>query len=135
MNAKTLAFGTVAGFVALFLMGFVLYELLLGSFYAANMQTSAMKAEPDMLLMTLSNLVYAFFLTIVFTRWAGIKTVKSGATAGAIIGLVVGLYVNLGLAAWMDGYTTTLLIVDPLVHAVWTACGAAAIGFALGKAG
>ena len=135
MNPKSLAYGTVAGFVALFAAGFVLYELLLGNFYAANMDANLMKAEPDMLKMSLSNVVYAFFLTFVFSKWAGIKTAKAGATAGAIIGLLLGFYFNLGMAAWMNGFTNTLLLVDPLVGAVWAACGGAAVGFALGKAG
>ena len=134
MNPKSLTYGTVAGFVALFVAGYLLYELLLGNFYAANMATVGMNAEPDMVKMTLSNVVYAFFLTFVFSRWAGIKTAKAGATAGAIIGLLLGIYFGLGMAAWMSGYTTTLLLVDPLVGAVWTACGGAAVGFALGKA-
>lgn len=134
MNPKSLAYGTVAGFVALFVAGYLLYELLLGNFYAANMGSTGMNAEPDMVKLTLSNVVYAFFLAYVFSKWAGIKTLQAGATSGAILGLMIGIYIDLGMSAWMSGYSTTLLLVDPIVAAAWTACGGAAVGFALGKA-
>lgn len=134
MNAKSLTFGTVAGTVAFFVMGYVIYELLLSGLYEANMDSSLARPEPDMLMITLSTVVWAFFVTYIFTRWAGIKTVVTGATAAALIGFLVTLSFDLGMYGMMDVMQPLMLVIDPIAAAVWSAFGGAAIGFALSKA-
>jgi hypothetical protein len=135
MNAKSLAYGTIAGTVVLFVMGYVIYELLLSGTYTANMNGSLNRPEMDMLMIALSTAVYAFLLTYIFAKWAGIRTLGAGATAGAIIGLLITLSMDLGMYAMMDVMQPVMLVVDPIASAVWSACGGAAIGLALSKAG
>ena len=133
MNAKSLLFGTLAGTVVLSALGFLVYGVLMTGLYETYTFNTTMRSDPDMLFVTLSTVVYAFVLTYIFTRWAGIRTVVSGATAGAVLGLLITLSVDLSMYAMWEGLSLVLVAIDPIAGAVWSAGGGAAIGYALSR--
>jgi hypothetical protein len=135
MNAKSLALGTLAGTVVLFVMGYVIYELLLSGVYDANMDMTSLRPEPDMLMMSLSTVVWALFLTVVLSKWPGAKTLMSGATTAALVGLLITLSVDLSLYSMTTMFQPVILAVEPIAGAVWSACGGAAIGYTLSRTG
>jgi len=135
MNAKSLSLGTVAGTVVLFVMGYVIFELLLSGVYESYADMSVNRPEPDILHVGLSTLVWAFFLTYVLSKWPGGRSLGTGATTGAIIGLLVMLSLDLSFFAMTTLIQPLLLVVDPLAGAAWSACGGAAIGYVLSRTG
>ena len=91
---KFLVSGIVGGIVA-FLLGWVLYGMLLMDFFAKNAgsATGVMRAETEMVWWALivGNLLMGLFYSYVYNRWANINSFGAGASAGAVIGfLVVG---------------------------------------------
>ncbi len=113
-------------------MGFLIFGLAL----AACIQENASANETqNMLWLVLGHIAFAVLLTIIFQRWAGIKTAGTGAKAGAIISLLFAIAYN-----WIYPGTTDLFpgglvatIIDALgVMIIWSITGAA-IGWALGR--
>lgn len=136
MDTKKLIFGTVAGGVVAFLLGGLVYTVILAGFFESHLGSAqgAMKDPPDMLWIAIGNLFGALLLTIIYGRWAGIKTIATGAKAGAVFGLLVALYYD----SVMFGTTNLIgdpvaIVVDSIANAVCFAGAGAAIGWILGR--
>ena len=68
---------TVAGGIVFFVVGYILFAVLLESFFKGYMiQYPGLMKEPmpDMIFLALWNLVMALLFAFVFERWAGIRT-------------------------------------------------------------
>ena len=132
-----LLWATLAGAVAMMVMGFVFYVLLLGDvFENMGVSNTVMKENPDMIMVFLGNLAGAFLLAYIFNKWANISTFATGAQAGAIIGLLVSLYAGLiqyGTTNIANSISPYLL--DSVVSAVLWAIAGGVIGLVLGKTG
>lgn len=132
MSAKTWIAATAA-FVAMFLLGFLLYAVLLMDFYAANAGTATgvMKETPNFVWLVLGEFLGALTLTLILV-WAGVRTATDGLKKGAIFGFLVTLaigFVWLGTAN-ISNLTSTL--VDPLVSAIRFGAGGWVIGKIVG---
>ncbi len=135
MNPKNLLLGTLVGAICFFLLGFVFYALLLADFFTNNAGAAqnVAKENPDLLLLFISHLLQALLLTIIFDRWAGIKTFLTGAKAGAVIGLLMGLSYGLIMLATTHITTMKAVWVDCILSAVIMGIGGGVIGLLLGK--
>jgi uncharacterized membrane protein len=136
MNTKVLLAGLAGGIVA-FLLGWVIFGMLLMGYYEANMihYDGLMKGEGEMHLglMFLSNLMLSLMLAYVFSRM-GVNDLKGGLIAGAIIGFLVYLSVDLGFMAMMNMFANnTMVVVDVLANTVWVALIGAVVGLMLGR--
>jgi hypothetical protein len=129
MNNKTII-GTLAGAVTMFLLGWILYGMILMDMMTPN--PSALES-PNLPLIFVANLCYAFTLTYIFQKWAGISTWMGGAQAGLMIGVLLGLSFDLMWMATMDGMTTKDLILDIIGTAVMMTGTGAVIGMVLGS--
>lgn len=135
MDAKKLTLGSLAGAVALFLLGYVFYEALLGNFFAeaAGSSASAMRAEPVLWSIFVGELLMAGMLATVFLRWATISTFMGGLKGGALIGGLVGL----GFAFVMFGTTSMMtlpsVLVEGVVSAIRYGLAGGVIGWVLGR--
>lgn len=133
MTSKTFL-AALAGGVVNFLLGYVIFNLALGSFYAAHAGKGATRAAPDMIAIGLGCLVFGFLLAFIFAQWAGIKTALGGARGGAIIGGIAGLAFalwRLGGTYVIDGYLA--VFVDTIAMTVLSAATGAIVGMILGK--
>jgi len=137
MLARILA-ATVAGGVAFFVLGWVIYGLLLDPLVFkpnANPETlKLMKDPPEWVFLILANFVAAFLLAYIFDRWATIKTFVGGLIAGAIIYLIIALYMQLMFAAFMkitNGLMPT--IVDIIGTMILGGLAGGVVGLVLGK--
>ncbi|MFN0216019.1 MAG: hypothetical protein ACKVT2_17300 [Saprospiraceae bacterium] len=137
MNTKVLL-AAVAGGVASFLLGWLVFGMLLEPYYRTMMTETGMAAqrsETDFIMwaMALSNLVYGLLLAVIFSRWANISTFKAGAIAGAVISFLIVLSFDLSMYSMFTLWTGGAgLIIDPLVNG---ACGAiigGVVGWVLG---
>ena len=134
MNTKNLAAGTIAGAIAFFILGFLFYGLLLADFFANNMSNpEIMKDPPNIPLIFVGNIFYAFLLTYIYDHWAGIRTFVTGAKAGALIGVLFALsYGCINVATTTMGNMNSVLA-SVGVELIMGAVGGGVIGWILGK--
>ncbi len=132
MNIQKTILATLAGFVALFGLGFVIYVLLLPDLRFATDAAEAVTREyfPGIIIF---EILFALLLAIIFGRWAAIKTFNTGMKAGAVIGLILGLCIGL----WM--YSTTTLFTGgviwwyALTFSIRFAVAGGLVGWVLGR--
>lgn len=135
MNTNRILLAGIAGGITYFLLGFLIYGQLLAKFFASNMGTAQviMKNPPLWWALILGNLAWGILLAIIFGRWAGIKTLGTGAQAGAIIGGLMALtydFISLGTT---NISTLNAAVVDVIVMAVISAVVGGVVGLVLGR--
>lgn len=134
MNTKVLL-AALAGAVATFLSGWLLYGIALKGFYEANTMEAArglMRTEPMLWAIFIGCLAWSALMAIVFSKWASIATFVTGAKAGAWIAFLIALGMGFFTYASMDSWTLTAVLVDPIVNAVQGAISGGVIGWGLG---
>lgn len=133
MNTKCLI-ASIAGAVVLFVGGYVLYELLLGGFFEANMgsATGVIKESPEFLWIAVGQLAGGGVLATAL-GWKGATDVAGGAQAGAKLGALIAATFGFVALGAMNTSTLTSVVVDVVVTAVlWGAAGAV-VGMMLGR--
>ena len=127
---------TVAGGIAFFILGFLVYGLVLDPMVMKpNMKEYAglMNETPVWIPLVLSNFVSAFLLAYIFDQWAGIRTFIGGMKGGAIVLFLTSLSFQLMFAAFMNLYKNyTPVIADVAGSIVMGALGGGVIGAVLG---
>jgi len=115
--------GTVFGGIAFFLLGWLVWGILLMDFSKANYNQTIYLPDDGMIwwAMIASNLVLALLVTLAM-NWAGAKSITDGLKLGAIVGGLYALTTDLG----MYSMTTVILnltavVVDTLAYAAVTA--------------
>ncbi len=137
MTAKTRVLATLFGFITFFLLGWLLYGMLLMDFYASNsgIATNVARAEEDMVWWALivGNLLQAYFLVYVLGKMGNVNTFMSGLGTGAVIGLILGLAFNLTMFGTTNMMNLTATLVDPLVSMIMMGITGGVIGMMLGR--
>ena len=130
---KKMIIGTVAGGVAFFVLGSLLYAVILGDFYIANLgsATGVVRPIPVWWAMIVSQLAIAAVVTYVF-RHAGVATASDGLKTGAIFGLLLGTAISFDLYAVTNWSNVTVAFVEPFVTTVRVALAGGVIGWTLG---
>ncbi len=136
MLSRVLA-ATVAGGVAFFILGAVIYGLILDPMVMKpNMNPDAVKLikdPPTWIPLILANFVSAFLLAYIFEKWATIRTFAGGMSGGAVVFFLIALSFQLMFAAFMtlmNGYVPA--IADVLGSTVMGGLGGGVIGMVLG---
>jgi hypothetical protein len=137
MDMKKRMLATLAGFVVFFLLGWILYGMLLMDFLTSNQgaATGVMRADTEMIWWALAvgNLLQAYLLVYIFGNWANITTFGGGFRAGVIIGLIIGYGYDLTMYGTTHIMNLTATLVDPIVVAVMMGISGGVIGVVLGK--
>jgi hypothetical protein len=133
MNSQKFIVGGIVGGIVFFLLGWLIYGMLLKDFMANNLSTS-MRADADTIwwALILGQIAGGFLLAYVIG--------KAGATsagAGAGVGFIVGLLVCLSYDLTMYGVSTTIvslkgLAADVAVSAVMGAIVGGVVGWVMG---
>lgn len=133
MNTRVLL-AALAGGVAAFLLGWLLYGMLLMDIMRSiNPQVAGYEKDPPMLLgIFLSNVVWALFLAMIFNRWANINTWRSGAMAGAWMSALIALSIDLYFLAATNVMSFNGMLLDVVSNVVMGAAIGAVVGWALG---
>lgn len=137
MITRVLA-GTVVGGIVMFVLGWLIYGLLLAEYMKAHTVNYAglMKDPPDMIPLILANLVWAWLLAFVFDYWANIRTFAGGVKGGALIILPLVLGIDLQFMAFMNLYQGIVpLIIDVIAATLLGAIVGGVIGWVLGMVG
>ena len=126
---------TLAGAITLFVLGYLIWGMLLASYFKDNdiQYAGLSKQPPNLVSFFLSNLALAFLLAFVFDQWASISTFVGGLGGGAMIGVLIHSSWKLSLMGYMNLYKKlTPVFVDVLAEAARTSLAGGAIGTVLG---
>lgn len=132
-----LAAASVAGGIAFFVLGFLIYGLVLDPMFLRPAMTPQAKAimneMPNFVPLVLSNIASALLFAVIFERWASIRTFTGGLKAGAIIMLLIALSFDLSMMAFMQIFTGyTPILIDIMGATLMGALGGGVIGMVLG---
>ena len=119
MNMKILR-GTVFGGIAFFLLGFLVWGVLLMDFSMENYSQEIYRPNDEMIwwAMIVSNLVLSMLLSLML-NWAGAKNWMDGLKLGALFGLLYALSIDLGMYSMTTMLLTlTAIVVDALAYVV-----------------
>ena len=111
--------GTVFGGIAYFLLGWLVWGILLMDFYSANMNQCANRTDGQMVwrAIILTNLVMALLLTLIL-HWAKAKTILDGLKFGALFGLLYGSALAFSFWSMSTMYLTAGAMVTDIVVTV-----------------
>ncbi len=132
MDAKRLAIGTVVGGIAMFVVGYLIWDILLdywnGAFDAAGVAREAQLLWVN----ALSNVPAAALITLAIER-GGSSTIGGGVKIGAIVGFLVWSTADLAFYANTTIFDLTAICVDSLLASVHFAIGGGVIAGVLGR--
>ncbi|NOT37243.1 MAG: hypothetical protein HOP11_07675 [Saprospiraceae bacterium] len=126
------------GAIVNFLAGWGLYAGLLKNVMADGMTEAAKSIQlPEeqhkIAFYFVGGLFFSLMLAYIYERWAGIRTLQTGAIAGAVIGALISLNIDFNFMAgmnWYNGYS--VLFINTIVSAVMGTLTGGAIGWMLG---
>ena len=133
MDMKRLVIGTFVGGVTMYVLSYLVFDLMFGSYYAANVgSASGILRTPNLQwALVLTNFAHAVLVTLALQVRPGTPSIANGFVTGAVIGFLVWL----GADAYYYGATNVwrfvIVIVDPLLSAVVTGIGGAVIAAVL----
>lgn len=134
MDAKKLITGAVVGTVSQVVLGYLIFDLLFGSFYETGLSAVAdiMRASPLIWASVLGNLALAVLVTLAIDRTKS-DSLPKGFKVGAIVGFLVWFGLHFNMYSFMEMSTPTLMIVDSLLELVRTGITGALIGLVLSR--
>lgn len=115
MNMKIIR-GTLFGGIAYFLLGWLVWGILLMDFYTANYSQVMNRPITDMVwwAMVVSNLAFALLLTLIL-KWSGAKVIMDGLKIGTIVGFLFSLSIDLSFYSMTTMFNNLSGIVVDLV--------------------
>lgn len=122
MKTNKILLGGIAGAIAFFLLGWLIYGILLMDYTTANYNQCAARPMDDMVwwAMILSNLAFGFLLSIVFS-WSNTKGILAGAKVGGIIGLLFSTTVDFSIYSMSITFSNlSAVFVDIITYTVMT---------------
>jgi len=134
---KKLILATLAGSVVQFLLGWLIYGLLLADFMNSNTThfeglMKDMNSGSFIILVFISGLMMSFLITFIFQRWAKFDNFLKGLTGGMFLGFFMALTYDLFSLAAMNMITVSTMIVDVIANTVVVGIVGAVIAWVLG---
>jgi len=134
---KKLILAALAGSVVQFLLGWLVYGILLANFMSCNSThfeglMKDMNSGSFMILVFISGLAMSFLITFIFQRWAKFDKLISGLTGGMLIGFFMALSYDLFSLASMNIITINMMIVDVIANTIVVGIVGAVIAWILG---
>ena len=133
---KKLIYATLVGTVVSFLLGWLIYGVVLDSFMKSQTtEYTGLMREMDgtfIILILLSNLMMSFFIAFIFQRWAKFETFFMGLTAGMMIGFFFAVSYDLYMLAAMNLFKAGGAIVDIIASTILTGIIGGVIAWVLG---
>ncbi len=136
MNVKQFSISALAGGVSLFLLGYLIYVVAMPGYYESNAgsATGVMKEDPStMPIIFLGQLCLASLITLIYLKWAGIKTFGTGLKSGLLIGILLTLSTNLVMFSTTNIMNFQAAIVDSIVWTIAIGITGGVIGLLLGR--
>lgn len=134
MKTNKILLGGIAGGVTFFLLGWVVYGMLLRDYMTTNYNQCAMRPMQDMIwwAMIVSNLAFGFLLSMVFS-WSNTIGMMAGAKVAGIMGLLLSISMDLsGYAMSTVVSSLTVVFVDIITYTVMSAICGVVVGLVMG---
>jgi hypothetical protein len=133
MNIKKLLMGGIAGGIVFYLLGWLIYGILLMGFMNEHpgLAGNLSRAEPDFMYLIIGNLAMGFLFAYIFIK-SGITSPASGLVTGGIVGLLMGVAVDCITYATTTVTSKTAMAADVAGLVVMTAIGGAIIAMVIG---
>lgn len=133
MNIKKLLIGGIAGGVAFFLLGFLIYGNLLMNFMSNNpgLAGNVSRAEPDFMYLIIGNMAVGFLLTYIFLK-ANVSSFTGGVTTGGIVGLLMSVGYDCMIYATTTTMSKTAMAADVAAATIMTAVSGGIIAILIG---
>ncbi|WP_300568792.1 hypothetical protein [Flavobacterium sp.] len=125
MNLKNFFIAGIVGGIVDFLLGWVFYGMLFKEIYPQTENT-------NLTFIFLGCMTSGFFISYIFTKWAGITNAVTGLMAGAIIGFFSSLSMNFFMYSGMP-LNTQNMITDIAISTLISGCMGAVIAIVSGK--
>jgi hypothetical protein len=135
MDAKRIVIGSIVGAVVLYALGYLVFNVLLESFYAANMTAVAgvFRESQMQWAVAVGETASAVLLTLAILSRGGTPTLGVGAIAGAVVGFLVWWTADFVYYGFANVWNLTIVIVDPFVEAIHYAITGAIIALVLAR--
>jgi len=133
MNTNKILLGGVAGGIAFFFLGWVIYGMLFADLIAQHSNNSLMRPMEEFVwwAMIASNLVNAILLAIIMS-WSNISGFGGGLKVGAIVGLLFGVSMDLSFYAMSTMYVDmTGIVIDVIAFTIMTGLSGGVIGWVM----
>ena len=133
MNIKKLFIGGITGGVLFFLLGWVIYGMLLMDFMNSHTGVAGniSRPEPDFLYLIIGNLAMGFLMAYIFIK-ANISSLGSGLVTGGVIGLLMAVGYDCTVYATTTIASKTGMAADVIAFTVMSAITGAVVGAVLG---
>lgn len=135
MNSKILIAGVLTGIIS-FLLGWVVWGMLLMDYYESNMiaYEGLQKENMNMVAMIIAQLAGGILLAYIIGNFSGTINMQRGAMIGAIVGLLWCLSIDMYYLAMMNMFANnSVIVVDLIVNAIFSAILGAFIGWYMGR--
>ena len=134
---KKLILAAFAGSVVQFLLGWLIYGILLANFMDSQTThydglVKDMNTGSFMILVYLAGLAMSFLLAFIFQRWAKFESIVKGLTGGMILGFFIALSYDLNSFSMMNLISVNAMIVDVIAYTVMIGIVGAIIAWILG---
>jgi hypothetical protein len=129
MKTNRILLGGLTGGVVFFLLGWIVYGMLLMDYMTANCKQCAARPMPEMIL---SNMALGFLIALVLS-WSETKSIMAGAKVAGIIGLLLSLSIDLSFYSMTTMYSSLIpIFVDVAAYTVMSAITGTAIVSVMG---
>jgi hypothetical protein len=121
MDGKRLLTGAVVGGIAMFALGWVVFDLAFGSFYEAssNLPAEAVRGSSIYWAWVAGAVALAVLVTFAIT-WAGATSFADGFKVAATVGFLLWLGVDLLRYSGIDDLNLTVTLLDPVLEIIRT---------------
>jgi hypothetical protein len=135
MDIKRFATGTLVGGVILYLAGFLIFDLAVAGFYAANAgSATGVVRDPQLVwAVALGSLSYAALITLALGTRAGSSNIGGGVKTGAVVGFLLWFTADFILYGIQNVSNLTRTVVDPLLELVHGGIAGGVIAMVFGK--
>ncbi len=135
MDIKRFIIGTVVGAITLYILGYLIFDLALAEFYAANAgSATGLVKDPQVIwAIALGTLSYAALLAFAIGIRASSTTIVEGVKIGAIVGFLMWFGADFIFYGIFNISNLTLTFVDSLLELIRGGITGAVIATVLGK--
>jgi hypothetical protein len=135
MKTKRVLMGTLVAAVAMFLLGWLIYGMLLSGFMEANCDNSTARPEQEMIMwaIALSNVMSALLLSLIL-EWSNCFGFAGGAKVGAVTGFLIALSFDLAMYSMTTMFSNmSVIVVDSIAYGVLFAIAGGLAGMVMGR--
>ncbi len=136
MDFKKLFLGGITGGIAYFLLGWLIYRMLLANFMTSHPGTigNIERGQPDFMYLIIGNLAMGFLMAYIFVK-GNVSSLGGGLITGGIVGLLASVGFDSMMYATSNIISKTAMAADVAAMTVISAIVGAIVGmvFGIGK--